>query len=57
MIPCLYDLEHLARLPEGGEERRQLETQLVRERNRVSDTLADARAAIEATLADGSLTG
>ena len=46
MIPCLYDLDHLAGLPEGGEERLQLETQLVRERNRVSDTLADAGAAI-----------
>ena len=56
MIPCLYDLDHLPGLPEGSEERRQLETQLVRERNRVSDTLADAGAAIEATLTDSRLT-
>ena len=57
MIPCLYDLDKLASLPEGGEERIQLETQLVRDRNRVADTLADACAAIDATLADSRLTG
>ncbi len=57
MIPCLYDLERLASLPEGGEERIQLETQLVRNRNRVADTLADACTAIEATLAAPPLAG
>ena len=40
MIPCLYDVPHLAK-GEEGEERWMLETRLVRDRNRVADTLAD----------------
>jgi hypothetical protein len=51
MIPCLYDIPQLSRLPESGPQRWQLETQLVRERNRVGDALTDARLLIEATLA------
>ncbi len=50
MIPGLYDLERLARLGEG-EERWMLETQSVRDRNRVSDTLAEALAIIDDALA------
>ena len=42
LIPCLYDIPKLSRSEEGPE-RWQLETQLVRERNRVSDALVDAR--------------
>ncbi|MBO0740994.1 MAG: hypothetical protein J2P51_06170 [Hyphomicrobiaceae bacterium] len=49
MIPCLYDVARLASTP-GGPERWQLETQLVRDRNRVSDALVDARLLIETTL-------
>jgi hypothetical protein len=41
MIPLLHDVPLLATLPEG-EERWMLETELVRNRNRVSDTLVDA---------------
>ena len=44
------DLERLARLGEG-EERWMLETQSVRDRNRVSDTLAEALAIIDDALA------
>ena len=55
MIPCLYDLDRMAGLEEGSEQRRLLETQLVRGRNRVADTLADARATIEQTLVDRRL--
>jgi hypothetical protein len=50
VIPCLYDIPKLSRLAQEGPERWQLETQLVRERNRVSDALIDARALIEKTL-------
>jgi hypothetical protein len=50
VIPCLYDIPKFSRLTEEGPERWQLETQLVRERNRVSDALIDARALIEKTL-------
>ena len=50
MIPGLYDLERLARLGEG-EERWMLETQSVRDRNRVSDTLAEALAIIDDAMA------
>jgi len=53
MIPCLYDVPELARLPEGAD-RWMLETELVRARNRVADTLSDAIAVIgdvERTLA------
>ena len=50
LIPCLYDIPKLSRSEEGPE-RWQLETQLVRERNRVSDALIDARTLIDGTLA------
>jgi hypothetical protein len=50
VIPCLYDVPSLARVPPNGPERWMLETQLVRERNRVSDALVDARTLIETTL-------
>ena len=50
LIPCLYDIPKLSRSEEGPE-RWQLETQLVRERNRVSDALVDARTLIDSTLA------
>src|SRR6185436_5670838 len=50
MLPALYDLARLAKLPEG-EERWMLETKAVRDRNRVADTLADATAIIEDALA------
>jgi peptidase M28-like protein len=49
VIPCLYDVAKLARMAQSGPPRWQLETQLVRERNRVSDALVDARLLIEAT--------
>jgi hypothetical protein len=49
VIPCLFDVARLAGTP-GGPERWQLETQLVRDRNRVSDALVDARLLIETTL-------
>jgi hypothetical protein len=49
MIPGLHDLPSLARLDEG-EPRWLLETQLMRERNRVMDGLADAEAEVERTL-------
>jgi hypothetical protein len=51
VIPCLYVVPKLAQIPQSGPERWQLETQLVRVRNRVSDALSDARALIEKTLA------
>ena len=51
IIPCLYDVAKLARMPDAGPSRWQLETQLVRDRNRVSDALVDARVLIDATLA------
>jgi hypothetical protein len=50
MIPCLYDVARLGSTPPGGPARWQLETQLVRERNRVSDALVDARLLIETSL-------
>ncbi|MCR9135507.1 MAG: M28 family peptidase [Alphaproteobacteria bacterium] len=46
MIPSLYDIPKLARL-KNGEERWMLETKLVRDRNRVTDTLGDAIAIID----------
>jgi hypothetical protein len=49
VIPALYDLSAWAALPEG-ERRKVLETKLRRERNRVSDALADACALIDTTL-------
>jgi Peptidase family M28 len=50
MIPALYDVPRFAKLPDG-EQRWMLETQLVRERNRVADALDDCRRLIDATLA------
>ena len=50
MIPSLYDVPQLAKLPEG-EARWMLETQLVRERNRVADAIDDCRRLIDETLA------
>ncbi len=50
MVPALYDLTRLSKLPEG-EERWMLETKTVRDRNRVGDALADAIAVIEDSLA------
>jgi hypothetical protein len=50
MIPSLYDLGRLEKLPEG-EERWMLETKAVRDRNRVADTIAESVAIIEDALA------
>jgi hypothetical protein len=50
MLPSLFELPQLAGLK--GESRWTLETQLVRERNRVADALGDATALINATLGD-----
>ena len=49
MIPTLYDVPRYARLGEG-EERWMLETQLVRDRNRIADALSDAKRLIDDTL-------
>lgn len=49
MIPCLYDLNDLADLPEG-EQRWMLETKMVRARNRVADALQDSKALIDDAL-------
>ena len=51
VIPCLFDVPKLARMASSNPERWQLETQLVRERNRVSDALVDARLLVEDSLA------
>ncbi len=50
MIPSLYDLGRLEKLPEG-EERWMLETKAVRDRNRVADTIAESIAIIDDALA------
>ena len=50
MIPSLYDLTRLAKMEEG-EDRWMLETKAVRDRNRVADTIAEARAIMEDALA------
>ncbi len=50
MIPCLYDLTALGKLPDG-EQRWMLETKMVRARNRVADALQDSAALIDDTLA------
>jgi hypothetical protein len=50
MIPSLFDVSRYAKLKEG-EERWMLETQLVRDRNRVADALSDCRRLIDDTLA------
>jgi len=49
MIPCLYDLPRLERLPQA-EARWMLETKLVRQRNRVADALGDACSLIDGTV-------
>ena len=51
MIPTLYDVPRYAKLGDG-EERWMLETQLVRDRNRIADALIDCRRLIEGTLRD-----
>ena len=48
MIPALYDLPRLDGLGDG-EERWMLETQLIRDRNKVADTLSDAIRVIDDT--------
>ena len=48
MIPSLYDVPRLAAL--DGEARWMLETQLIRDRNRVADALDDCRVLIDTTL-------
>jgi hypothetical protein len=50
MIPSLYDVPRYAKLGDG-EERWMLETQLVRDRNRIADALDDCRRLIDDTLA------
>ena len=50
MIPTLYDVPRYAKLGDG-EERWMLETQLVRDRNRIADALDDCRRLIDDTLA------
>jgi hypothetical protein len=50
VIPSLFDVPKLKGLPDGPD-RWQLETQLIRERNRVSDALIDACTLIDNTLA------
>ena len=50
MIPSLYDVPALGELASDSEQRWMLETQLVRARNRLADTLDDARNVIETTL-------
>jgi len=49
MIPTLYDVPRYAQLGDG-EERWMLETQLVRDRNRIADALSDAKRLIDETL-------
>ena len=49
MMPALYDVARLSKLADG-EQRWMLETKVVRDRNRVADTLADAIAIIEDSL-------
>jgi len=50
MIPSLFEVPRYAKLKDG-EDRWMLETQLVRERNRVADSLDDCRRLIDDTLA------
>ena len=50
MIPSLYDVPRYAKLGDG-EARWMLETQLVRDRNRIADALEDCRRLIDDTLA------
>ena len=51
MVPSLVGLRELAPLTPGSPEWAMLRTKLVRDRNRVSDALADARLDVEQTLA------
>ena len=50
MIPSLYDAPRLAKLAADSEDRWMLEIQLIRDRNRVADTLGDCRLLVEDTL-------
>ena len=50
MIPSLYDTPRLGKLPADSEERWMLETQLIRERNRLADVLGDCRLLVEEAL-------
>ncbi len=50
MIPMLYDVPRYAKLGDG-EARWMLETQLVRDRNRIADALGDCTGLIDDTLA------
>ena len=50
MIPSLFDVPRYAKLGDG-EARWMLETQLVRDRNRIADVLDDCRGLIDDTLA------
>ncbi len=50
MIPSLYDVPRLAKLPPDSEARWMLQTQLIRDRNRVADALGDCRLLVEDTL-------
>ena len=50
MIPSLFDVPRYAKLGDG-EARWMLETQLVRDRNRIADALDDCRRLIDDTLA------
>jgi hypothetical protein len=50
MIPSLYDVPRLAKLPADSADRWMLEIQLIRDRNRVADTLGDCRLLVEDTL-------
>jgi hypothetical protein len=49
MIPSLYDAQRYAKMADG-EERWMLEIQLVRDRNKVADALADATMLVDETL-------
>jgi hypothetical protein len=51
MIPALYDLPELGRMSGADAESWMLRTELVRERNRVGDALADANRLLEETVA------
>ena len=50
MIPSLFDVPRYAKLGDG-EEKWMLETQLVRDRNRIADALGDCTRLIDDTLA------
>ena len=46
MMPCLYDIPRLKEMGDG-EQRWMLETKLIRDRNRVADTLGDVTELME----------